>query len=950
MSFSCRDFSTELVCFNNGTTNKQLIAHYEYAKGSNGSIVLATRYTEADGVTVVDTTGGTVTPGECVKLNADHSNGCIKRTVTSNVLTCNEQVTTYSFTATDLVSFSILSKDGNGNFTATQEHDAGIHAQILALFQSMTVDNTRMEENIGNGAAIFNFWEGNLSNVIDVSPTLIQFDWHLEPSVSDTPDALIEPCIDPIADSVYQNTASQLTTIYNSVPLNTPINNGGQPITFVVTHYTQTSTPNGTTFEYIPAKQVLTYNSAGVPVTDKYYEQWTLNEIPFNPLTDVFSNECGSEVKAIPFQVFCLEKPASTTTEVGLSTTVNAQNSLVGSEQLQFSPYPTSVLPIPTSITVSNDLLNTVPQDAYGVSLSNSSLTVNDLVTKVNFTVTIAQASGDTTDTVQDAIGGGIYDSAGNPIAGTFTVFPAGAVLNGNLGYIALGAGHTVGTAYSFEYTLTNPHAASDLRVFFGFDDLDVGSNQNGIYTINSVYLTYSHVEVTQGERYEVQEIKYSDGTREFRKVSDNSLVTYNSTTDILSYGGCATQTLNTTVSYLEKEVCGTIDGGIQTYELIRVYTRNQNTGLIEISHYEYLNGTIVTGIVNENCDCTCNTICEPALNCNPIIDFSLTQTELDCLLTNGFTLENLCTMTSTDVYTELANLACKDCNTCSQGDEIGGYQIIDGVPSWTLGMSELIYTGSNIDGICPTQDKYDYFYHALKVNGTNDFIAFEPGNSPGTYPINPPIIHPIGTAPYYINGTQLDTTNYTYSSVITYKRKGCPPYVSTFPANIILPRRCDAYNQWINGSSGDKGGNINGYDNLMNNLGLPALVGVPRTLRYLVESININGNVWNGQFIDIPVPTANWQQVLANGINAIVGQTILSYNGIWQVSYNPSWSIFHIVLSEHADDHNSGFTNISSGGWAFRLNAGVMEDNIGVNPDLSGASNWYQLINCVDL
>ena len=222
-----------------------------------------------------------------------------------------------------------------------------------------------------------------------------------------------------------------------------------------------------------------------------------------------------------------------------------------------------------------------------------------------------------------------------------------------------------------------------------------------------------------------------------------------------------------------------------------------------------------------------------------------------------------------------------------------------------------------------------------------------------GTYPINPPTIHPIGTAPYYINGTQLDTTNYTYSGVITYKRKGCPPHVSTFPANIILPRRCDTYNQWINGATylfGDKGGDINGYDNLMNLIGLPALVGSPRALRYLIESININGNVWNGQFIDIPVPTANWQQVLANGINAIVGQTILSYNGIWQVSYNPSWSIFHIVLSEHADDHNSGFTNISSGGWAVRLNAGVMEDNIGVNPDLSGGINWYQLINCVDL
>lgn len=41
-------------------TRRQLIAHYEYAKGSNNTILLATRYTEADGLTVVDTSTGTV--------------------------------------------------------------------------------------------------------------------------------------------------------------------------------------------------------------------------------------------------------------------------------------------------------------------------------------------------------------------------------------------------------------------------------------------------------------------------------------------------------------------------------------------------------------------------------------------------------------------------------------------------------------------------------------------------------------------------------------------------------------------------------------------------------------------------------------------------------------------------------------------------------------------------
>lgn len=65
MSVSCRDFTTELVCYNDGNTPRQLIAHYEYAKGSNNTILLATRYTEADGLTVVDTSTGTVIVGNC---------------------------------------------------------------------------------------------------------------------------------------------------------------------------------------------------------------------------------------------------------------------------------------------------------------------------------------------------------------------------------------------------------------------------------------------------------------------------------------------------------------------------------------------------------------------------------------------------------------------------------------------------------------------------------------------------------------------------------------------------------------------------------------------------------------------------------------------------------------------------------------------------------------------
>lgn len=58
-----------------------------------------------------------------------------------------------------------------------------------------------------------------------------------------------------------------------------------------------------------------------------------------------------------------------------------------------------------------------------------------------------------------------------------------------------------------------------------------------------------------------------------------------------------------------EKEVCGTIDGSTQTYELVRVYTRNPLTGVMTVVHYEDNFGNIITGTVVETC-CTCDTLC----------------------------------------------------------------------------------------------------------------------------------------------------------------------------------------------------------------------------------------------------------------------------------------------------------------------------------------------------
>lgn len=69
----CTSISTESVCFDDGAGNRRsLVAHYEYGLNAAGATIhIATRYTEADGLTVVDTTGGTVTVGACAVASPD---------------------------------------------------------------------------------------------------------------------------------------------------------------------------------------------------------------------------------------------------------------------------------------------------------------------------------------------------------------------------------------------------------------------------------------------------------------------------------------------------------------------------------------------------------------------------------------------------------------------------------------------------------------------------------------------------------------------------------------------------------------------------------------------------------------------------------------------------------------------------------------------------------------
>jgi len=67
----CTQMATAEVCFNDGTLNQTLVAHYEYgADADGGTILVATRYTDAAGVPV-NTAAGTVTAGACALTPPD---------------------------------------------------------------------------------------------------------------------------------------------------------------------------------------------------------------------------------------------------------------------------------------------------------------------------------------------------------------------------------------------------------------------------------------------------------------------------------------------------------------------------------------------------------------------------------------------------------------------------------------------------------------------------------------------------------------------------------------------------------------------------------------------------------------------------------------------------------------------------------------------------------------
>lgn len=275
--------------------------------------------------------------------------------------------------------------------------------------------------------------------------------------------------------------------------------------------------------------------------TTAYTAIWTiwLCEAPIlDELEDNADFQAGIK-QAIPFEVFCLKKPDTTFINNWQLAPISDPVNLTAGQQSDFAQFPSQPASFPAQLTINTDLFNSVPQDAYGMNYKNLTLTAADLVTSFSFDVQFDQFSLDTTDLVQDAIWGWVFDNAGNPIPWLWAVIPSGAIINWWVAYVARWAWAVTWTLYSFQYVFNTPHPWNDVNAFIWFDDIDTGSTQDLIVSIVNVSISYDQVIVTPWERYEVQEIKFSDGTREFRKVLDNSLVTYDELVDILTLWAC---------------------------------------------------------------------------------------------------------------------------------------------------------------------------------------------------------------------------------------------------------------------------------------------------------------------------------------------------------------------------------------------------------------------------
>ena len=262
---------------------------------------------------------------------ADHQNGCLERSIPSWALVCNAVTTTFNFSDTDLTDFIINSNDGNWNYLITQNLSTATAAtSFLNMLNTLNTSESRGVEDIANWALTLYYWDNNFWTITQLSPTSIQFEVFLEAWVNDVPPALSSPCVDPITNTQYQDSSTTLRWVYDAVVVWVSTLNWWTPISFIITTY---SLVWDVVITHIPAKQVVTYDINWYPVSDRYFEQSTLTEIIFDPLTDVFKNVCTETIiidAQVPSCIWTLdEKPVNSITATYLLNQENKHTETV---------------------------------------------------------------------------------------------------------------------------------------------------------------------------------------------------------------------------------------------------------------------------------------------------------------------------------------------------------------------------------------------------------------------------------------------------------------------------------------------------------------------------------------------------------------------------------------------------------------------------------------------
>ncbi len=97
---------------------------------------------------------------------------------------------------------------------------------------------------------------------------------------------------------------------------------------------------------------------------------------------------------------------------------------------------------------------------------------------------------------------------------------------------------------------------------------------------------------------------------KEYKQGANGAIVTTAPTGTVITEGVCEAPKKD----IFEKDVCVTIDGSTENYEVIKVYYRDQTTGVSTLLHYETKAGVIITGTIVEVC-CTCDSLCDVFTN-----------------------------------------------------------------------------------------------------------------------------------------------------------------------------------------------------------------------------------------------------------------------------------------------------------------------------------------------